>query len=559
VDKRIEVKGLKNLPPVSMSLDNMRWNHTGDWSFFEPVHREKTSPCAADCPVGEPIQQYMHWVGEGEYRRAWEMIMAVNPLPAVCGRVCYHPCESRCNRADMDEPINIHGMERFLGDMALAEGWSLKTPEKELGGPPVVIVGSGPAGLACAYHLRLLGYPVQVCERESAPGGMLRVGVPGFRMPRPVLDAEIERLASLGISFRCGENVTDLEEAAAGARAVFLATGAHGSRDPEIQGLKRRGVFFGLDFLKVFNAGGRPELGSRVAVVGGGNTAIDVARVSRRLGARVELLYRRTEPEMPAHAEEVEQARAEGVEFRFQVAPTAVLGETEKSPVKGLKMLRMSQGRPDESGRARPEPVAGSDFQVQADSVVFAIGEAPELDYLNGRGERAGSRLAIDIFGRTSLPGVFAGGDICPGENTVSHGLADGRAAARYMHLILSGSDPAAEKIEKQEVIDYSQINPDYFDQGEPRRETAVSIQAQPADDGRELEGTLPEAEASAEAGRCFNCGTCVNCDNCLVFCPDLAVSCVDGLYKVRKEYCKGCGICAQECPRYIITMERKN
>ena len=377
-------------------------------------------------------------------------------------------------------------------------------------------------------------------------------------MPRNVLDAEIDRLGELGISIRCGENVTDLEAAASGARAVFLATGAHGSRSPGVEGYQRRGVYFGLEFLKAFNARAAPEPGNRLVVVGGGNTAIDVARVSRRLGAEVEILYRRTRQEMPAHAEEVEQAQAEGVQLAFQVAPTAILGKTEQSPAKGLNMQRMRQGKPDESGRARPEPVAGSDFQVKADAVVFAIGEAPELDYLNGRGECAGGRLVTDIFGRTSLPGVFAGGDISPGENTVTHGLADGRAAARYMHLVLTGIEPATEQVEKQEVVEYSQINLDYFDRGDPRREMPVSIQAQPADDRHEIEETLSSQEAGAEASRCFNCGTCVNCDNCLIFCPDLAVSCVEGVYKVKKEYCKGCGICAQECPRYIITMEPK-
>jgi NADPH-dependent glutamate synthase beta subunit-like oxidoreductase/Pyruvate/2-oxoacid:ferredoxin oxidoreductase delta subunit len=559
VSKRIEVKGLKTLPPVSMSLDDMGWNHNGDWGFFSPVHREKTSPCAADCPVGEPIHQYMHLVKEGKYRTAWEMIMAVNPLPAVCGRVCYHPCESRCNRREMDEPINIHCTERFLGDLAIEERWKLSPPKKELDGPPMVIVGSGPAGLSCAYHLRLLGYPVEIYERESAPGGMLRVGVPGFRLPRHLLDAEIERLAEIGVRFRCGENVSDLEAAASSARAVFLATGAHGSRDPRVNGFERRGVFFGLDFLKAFNAGNSPKAGKFVAVVGGGNTAIDVARVSRRLGAEVELLYRRTREEMPAHPEEVEQALAEGVKLRFQVAPTAVMGESEQGPADGLNMLRMRQGEPDESGRARPEPVAGSDFRVKADSVVFAIGETPELGYLNGRGESDSGRLGVDRFGRTGIPGVFAGGDISPGENTVTHGLADGRAAARYMDLILSGIDPADHEPEQQEVVDYSKINQDYFEQGLPRREMPVKIQASPDNNGRELDETFSPGDAGAEAERCFNCGTCVNCDNCLIFCPDLAVSCVNGDYKVKKEYCKGCGICAQECPRYIITMERKS
>ncbi|MEA2063704.1 MAG: NAD(P)-binding protein [Gemmatimonadota bacterium] len=550
-----------------MSLGDTSWNHTGDWTFFAPVHREKTSPCAADCPVGEPIHQYMHLVTEGRYREAWEMIMAVNPLPAVCGRVCYHRCEIRCNRGEMDEPVNIHAVERFLGDLAVEEGWQVTGTGQELGGQPVTIVGSGPAGLACAYHLRLKGYPVAVLERESAPGGMLRLGVPGYRLPRPVLDAEIERLDKLGVEFRCGHKVESLEELTAGSRAVFLATGAHGSRDPGLEGLGsgegREGVFFGLEFLRSFNNGAPPELGSRVAVVGGGNTAIDVARVCRRLGAKVELLYRRTEQEMPAHPEEVGQARREGVKFSFQVAPAGVVsgrgGKAGQGPAEGLRMLRMQQGEPDQSGRARPVPVEGSEFTVRAGSVVFAIGESPELDYLEGKGERQGERLVADPRGRTNIPGVFAGGDIVAGgEYTVTHALAAGRAAALGIHQALSGGETGEEKEEELEIVGYEQINTDYFWKA-PRKEKPLSVKARPAGEGPELDETFSEKDAGIEAGRCFNCGTCINCDNCVIFCPDLAVSCDGEEYEVNRVYCKGCGICVQECPRAVITMERKS
>ena len=297
---------IKDLPPVSMNLADMRWNQTGAWSFFAPVYREKASPCAMECPLGEPVNRYMHLVREKRWREAWELIVAANPLPAVCGRVCYHTCESACNRRELDDAVNIHGMERFLGDMAVEERWTPPwPPAEERGGPPVVVVGSGPAGLGCAWGLRMAGYPVRVYERENAPGGMLRLGVPAFRMPREILDAELSRLEAAGVEFRLGRPVDDLAEAAREARAVFLATGAHGSRDPGVEVPPCEGVFFGLEFLKRFNAGEKIKTGARLAVVGGGNTAIDVARAGLRLGANVSLYYRRTLAEMPAHPEEV--------------------------------------------------------------------------------------------------------------------------------------------------------------------------------------------------------------------------------------------------------------
>ena len=541
-----------------MSLADMKWNRTGSWSFFAPVHREKISPCALDCPVGEPIHQYMHHAANGNYRTAWDMIMAVNPLPAVCGRVCYHPCEGRCNRGELDQKINIHGMERFLGDMAIENGWGVNKPQEIKDCPPVAIVGSGPAGLAAAYHLRLLGYPVTVFERESAPGGMLRVGVPGYRMPRKIIDAEVARIEEMGVEFHCGTSVDNIEKLKEKHSAVFLATGAHGSRDPGVQNWDRPGVYFGLDFLKAYNYSESYETGKRVAVVGGGNTAIDVARASRRLGAQVDLYYRRTANEMPAHGEEVEQAGQEGVRFHFLHAPTEILTNGDGS-TRGLVMQKMKLGEPDESGRARPVPVEGSEFEAEASCVVFAIGEIPETDYLNGSAEMNGNRVATDSAGRTSIEGVFAGGDICPGEFTVTHALADGRSAARYIDLWIQGQNPAEHtESEEQAMVAFENINTDYFDHG-LRMENLALTSESPVDDDKELDRTLTEEQALTESARCFNCGTCINCDNCAVYCPDMSVRCdSDGVYKVDKEYCKGCGICASECPRYIITMEPK-
>ena len=534
----------------------MDWNQTGNWTFFAPVYADRTAPCSTGCPLNVPVNRYMHLVSEGKYREAWEIIVAANPLPAVTGRVCYHNCEKGCNRKEFDEALNIHGIERFIGDAAIDEAWPLAAPERNIDGPPVAVVGSGPAGLGCAYALRSRGYPVVVYERESAPGGMLRLGVPEFRMPRRLLDAELARLERIGVEFRCGREVADIGELAGRSRAVFLATGAHGSRDPGVEGAGWAGAYFGLDFLKKYNSGQPYPPGRRLAVVGGGNTSLDVARASLRLGARTAIYYRRTESEMPAHPEELEEAREEGVQFYFQVAPVCLLSD-EAGRVRGVRLVRMRQGAPDESGRARPVPVQGSEFEVEADTVVFAIGEQPELAYLAGRGERAGGRLAIDPLFRTSLPNVFAGGDIVPGDNSVSHALADGIAAGRNMHQLFqslspSGGPPSGDG----QPVEAAAINFDYFRQAS-RVVSASRLRPLPRDDS-ETSATYAEGQAQEEAARCFNCGTCVDCDICLVFCPDLAIYCREGDYLVRTDYCKGCGICAEECPRGVISMEKK-
>jgi len=556
MSKRGRMTDRKDVPQVSISLKDMSWNKTGNWTFYAPVYRDKVSPCVLDCPLQVPVGRYLRLVREGDYHEAWNILVEANPLPAVTGRVCYHTCELRCNRKEMDEPVNIHSLERFLGDMAVAEGWKIEAPAVEAGRPKVVVVGSGPAGLGCAYGLRMKGYRVTVFEHETSPGGMLRVGVPEFRMPRAILDAEISRLESIGINFRCGEKVDDLERAARGARAVFLATGAHGSRDPGVEGARGNGIYFGLDFLKSYNSGLPPRLGRRVAVVGGGNTAIDVCRAALRLGAKVDLYYRRTRQEMPAHSEETEQAASECASFHFQVAPKAVLPGRRGKPG-GLMLVRMKQGEMDSSGRARPVEVKGSDFRVEADAVIFAVGETPELGYLDGRGKRDKDRLAVNPYFRTSLPGVFAGGDIIPGENSVSHALADGLAAAKNMHLFSSGVEPAEKTLIEENPVDAGRINTDYF-QPAQRQEAILYLEKNPAGN-REVQGVLTESQAVEESSRCYNCGICVTCDNCLIFCPDLAIYCPNDSYLVRTEYCKGCGICAQECPRGVITMERKS
>ncbi len=557
---KIKTDKKQSMPEVSSSTSDLSGNRTGDWSFFAPVHADRMAPCAVKCPLKVPVASYMHQVGKGQHQQAWQTLVAANPLPSVTGRVCYHDCEGGCNRAEFDQALNIHSVERFLGDTAVEKGWDLPAPPADAAPAPVAILGSGPAGLGCAYALRLAGYPVEIFERETSPGGMLRVGVPEFRMPRKLLDAELTRFERIGIRFRCGENVEDVERISHQVMGVFLASGAHGSRDAGVPGAGLDGVHFGLDYLKAYNAGMPHDTGGRVAVIGGGNTSIDVARASRRLGARVDLYYRRTEAEMPAHPEELQEARVEGVKFHFQVAPEEIFTDADGgngNRVARIKLIRMEQGKPDESGRARPVPVKGSEFEVEASTVVFAIGEQPEFGYLGGNGAMIGGRLAVDAFGRTSLPGVFAGGDIVPGQNSVSHALADGIAAGRNMAAMLQSFGPENIKKALGDGVPAGEINFDYFTRA-LRIEPARSLKADP-EGTDEASATLDDAAARSEADRCFNCGSCTDCDTCLVFCPDLAIYCREGSYMVRTDYCKGCGICAEECPRGVISMERKD
>ncbi|MFQ6101974.1 MAG: NAD(P)-binding protein [Anaerolineae bacterium] len=567
--KVITFKSQAEMPPMPASLGTTLYNETGAWRYLRPVYVNRTPPCNYRCPAGEDIVAYLSLVAERRYEEAWQLIMEENPLPGVCGRVCPHFCEQECNRRDLGEAIAVHCVERFLADRAHAEGFTLPPPEQRYT-EKVAIVGSGPAGLSCAYHLARLGYPVTLFEAQDQLGGMLRL-IPEYRLPRQVLEAEIADILTQGVEVRTGEclgKTLSFDELAQ-YDAVLLATGQTVSRKLGVSGEESSGVSCGIDFLSCVERGERVDVGSEVVVVGGGNTAMDAARTSRRLGADVTVLYRRSRTEMPAGEDEIEEALAEGVHFTYLAAPVEVL--TADGRVRGLKCVRMELGEPDKSGRRRPIPIAGSEFELECDTVIPALGQVADLSFLErGWGVQAeGGRVLIDDAGATGRPAVFAAGDVATGYGTVTHAVGSGKRAALSIHRFLRGEEladfPPLERNVRASpremdptVVSYEDINTVYFDEL-PGLEQEQLDPATRAQNFSEVNLPVDEEALVAEVLRCFSCGTCNECDNCLIFCPDAAVL-RDGAtpYVFNYDYCKGCGVCASECPRGVIVMEEE-
>lgn len=565
-------------PPISISSTTTEANRTGSWKYIRPAYHDRIAPCMAGCPTAVDIQGYMAMLRQGRTDDACELILLENPMPAVTGRVCNHPCEGECNRASFDEAVAIHAVERVLGDRILQS--PLPQPAPRQHAETVGIVGSGPAGLACAYHLARLGYGVEIFEQNERAGGMLRVGIPEYRLPRAILDAQIERIAALGVRIHCGFRVgEDLDWAALTEEfaAIFIASGAHVSRPAGFEAPPVRALWSGLDFLNAVNRGERPQVGQSVVVIGGGNTAMDCARTAVRLGAEVRVVYRRTRAEMPAIAEEIADAEREGVQFTFLAAPIEL--DVTAKPAR-LVCQPMALGEPDASGRRRPVPADEPPMVVAADTILTAIGEDPELDLLpQGVGGLA------DEWGSSQIANIFLGGDVAGETRTVASALGAGKRAAigidRYLRhcrgaamrldayddLCVGGegalsmarwthSDPVERVAPLNDVVEFDDINVNHFTRAArspDRRPTTPAAFA-------ETNVGLSTTAALAEAGRCFNCGVCNECELCQIYCGDAAIvrSGNGGRFEIRVDYCKGCGVCAAECPRGAILMTRE-
>ena len=584
----------EHLPPMAVTWESTRVNKTGSWRYLRPVYRDKTPPCHAGCPTTNEIERVLYWVALGDLDRAWEILTAENPFPAITGRVCHHPCESRCNRGRFDEAVGIREVERFLGDWALRAGKRVEPLVPKKSNKRVAVVGGGPAGLACAYHLARLGHAATVFEANPEPGGVLRYGIPNYRLPKSVLKAELHKLKDLDVEIRTNARVgqdVSWDELQRQYDAIFVATGVWKSLPLRVPGEDLKGVLSGLQFLKALHQGqGQPlseELGERVVVVGGGNTAMDVARTALRLGKRVVIAYRRTRAEMPAIPEEIEEALAEGAELIERVSPTKILGEDGR--VVGIELQKMRLGEPDESGRRRPVPIEGSEFVLEADTVITAIGEAPDFA---GLPEELHDEwvVPVDEWGRVLRQKVFAGGDVIDQPHTVVDALASGKRAAIAIDLFLKGKldrkeadeirrrielpqgglsmrryveDPGALLLDNTRIVEYEQLNPAYFQKiaRTPPQERPPEARVR---DFSEVKPGFDWDEALREAERCLHCGVCNACDNCFVFCPDLAVTRNAGAdgrgypYAINYDYCKGCGICVQECPRAVLELVRE-
>lgn len=587
--KTYDFKTWRDITPMNISMGTMLHNRTGSWRFIKPIYEDKVPACQNACPAGNDIEGWIKLFQNGEFENAYWHLKREEPFPAVLGRVCFKFCEEACNRLSLDQGVSIKELERFVGDQL-----DPSTPHPDLAGlngKRLAVVGSGPAGMSAAYFARLLGFSVTIYEKLPVMGGILSVGIPSYRLPRKVVAAEFEGLSNMGIVLRpdteIGKNFS-LTELRNEYDYVFLATGVHASIKLGIpQEDQSHRIMSGLAFLNKTAFGKTVGLGKRVAVIGGGNTAIDSARTALRLGCEVTIIYRRSQSEMPAHREEIQEAREEGVQFRFLAAPEKIVLDTDQT-IKKLVCCRMELGPADESGRRRPVKRAGALFDIKTDSIISAIGEKPDFGYL-----KAALKTENDcVFVRDNLSTpakkgplaqVFAGGDIIDIAHTVVHAVASGKKAAIAMDCHRNGSN-FSEVLEKILIGDgpaisfsayrgWKPVNPvaqnhrwvlgsenivyDYF-----KKASRVHPAIQDADTRKQsfnpYRNTFDSDAANRETLRCLHCGRCTECDNCLIFCPDMSVL-VKGKnrfgYAIDYDYCKGCGICFTECPRHAITM----
>jgi NADPH-dependent glutamate synthase beta subunit-like oxidoreductase len=524
---------------------------TGNFRFFRPVYRDKTPPCNHACPTGEKIQRYLDYVKHERFFDGYMTIIEDNPMPSVTGRVCYHPCEGACNRKDHDEPIGIRNVERFLGDfgLELAEN-PIKETVPPVNGKRIAVVGSGPGGLACAYHARRLGYAVTVLEALSKPGGMMRGGIPHWHLPEDVLNKEITKIEDLGdIEIRCNTRVgSDVSwDDLAQFDAAFISVGQDVGRKLPVEGNDLRGVLGGLEFIREAGFNRPVEVGRRVLVIGGGNTASDTARSALRLGAQeVTIVSLEAWDELLIVPEDLEQARDEGVQFEPNTACARILGSD--GVVTGAVLCRAHLEK-DEQGNVTPRMEEGTEREVECDTVMIAIGQVQHLDWVPEHLRDERGLIRSDAYGRVE-GNIFAGGDIVRGPAMVVDALGDGKRAASNIDKVLSGLELAPA--EPVEVMPYERLNTAYFKHA-PRIEAPMSPPEERVKD-QEIEVTqaYDQEQAINESDRCMSCGVCNGCDNCYIVCPDVSVARdrrENGHYHIRTKYCKGCLVCVQECP----------
>jgi NADPH-dependent glutamate synthase beta subunit-like oxidoreductase len=531
---------------ITLDIGTSRANKTGSWRTERAVYTNRMPPCNDACPAGENVQAWLYEAeaGGAGYERAWRAIMEDNPFPAVMGRVCYHPCETACNRGQLDEAVGINSVERFVGDEAIRQGWTVSV-EAPPSGKEVLVVGAGPSGLSAAYHLALRGHAVTIKEAGPMAGGMMRFGIPRYRLSRDVLDAEVQRILDLGVTLELDTKVSDLDAVRQDYDAVFLAVGAQLGRRAYIPAGSAAHVLDAVSMLRDLEAGEKPLLGRRVAVYGGGNTAMDAARTARRLGASEAIVvYRRTQDRMPAHESELREAEDEGVLFKWLTTIKQV--DSGRLVVERMEL--------DESGFPQP---TGEVEELDADSLVLALGQETDLTLLDGVPGLVVEDGVVAVGGdmMTGCSGVFAGGDMVPFERSVTVAVGHGKRAARHIDAWLS--DMVPEPVARPALATFDTLNTWYYSDA-PRAHRPVLDRARRESSFDEVVLGHDETTALMEARRCLSCGNCFECDNCYGVCPDNAVIKLDepgGRYLIDLDYCKGCGLCVAECPSGAIQM----
>lgn len=530
-----------------------------------PRHVTSMAPCRATCPSGNRIRDFLTTLAQAEklgksldaaITEAWHIYTDTSPFPAVCGRVCPGLCERECNRRELEGAVSINKVERSIGDYGIEHGLQLRRLADASRPQRVAVVGAGPSGLTCAYQLARRGYGVTVFESADKPGGMLRWGIPGYRLPERILDAEIQRILDLGVELKCSVKIgadLSMAELQAAYDAVYVAIGAQQGVRLGVEGEDARNVFSGVDFLNRFHHGERLDLGRDVVVivVGGGDTAIDAARICKRLGANVTILYRRTRAEMPAVPEEVEEALREGIRIEFLAAPLGFRKEGEL--VVAMRCIRMELGEPDASGRRRPVPLAGSEFEIAATAVISAVSQAPDFSGFEPLVEGK-NWIRVDGEGATSVAGVWAGGDVTA-LDLVTTAIGHGRRAAEAIDRQFTGTAAAANG---QQVIRADRLRLDHYARSERREPALLPTEQRFASPDVEVNLGFTTAEAVEESKRCMSCGYCFDCEKCWLYCQDQAIVKPPqrgALYGFKLQNCTGCAKCAEICPCGFIEM----
>ena len=532
---------------------------TGTWRASLATHIKAPAPCHGACPVDGDIAEWIGLARARDFKGAWQVLARHNPFPSIAGRICHHPCETACNRGGYDEALSICKLERFVGDQALEQGWRF-----EVATPPgaghIGIVGGGPSGLSAAFQLRRMGYEVTLYEAQAELGGLMRYGIPAYRLSRDVLEAEIARIVAMGVTVHCGHRIGSTEEFTALAAqhdALYLALGAARNKRLPALDYTQPWVCDGAAFLAAANAGKPLALGRRLLVIGGGSAALDAARSARRLGREVTLLALEQRAQMPAQAEEVEEALEEGITLVDGARLDAVSGAASGLSVSCSKVLFVPGAQ---RGQFSLNPVDGSGFAIACDAIVTSIGQDPDLSLLGEGFVAVGGLLKTDAQFATSHAGVYAGGDMTSMARFVTEAVGMGQRAAQAIAdelRLRQGGAAGAQPTEREPLVPLAAIST-FYHPTQARAATGLLDVQERLSREVEVQLGLDIEQALSESERCFSCGTCIVCDNCVVYCPDMAVKRVEGGYTVLLDYCKGCGLCVKECPTGSMKMQEE-
>lgn len=522
---------------------------TGPMRTQRPVYTDFLPPCNNACPAGENIQAWLGLAQGGHYREAWQKLIEENPMPAIHGRVCYHPCESNCNRGFVDHAVSIHAVERFLGDKALEEGWEIDINAKSTG-KKILVVGAGPSGLSAAYHLNRMGHKVDIFEAGPLPGGMMHFGIPAYRLPRNILMDEIKRIEKSGVNIRLNYKVQDIaaEKEAGKYDAVFIAVGAHIGRKAEIPARDAGQILDAVSFIREVELGNAPKLGRRVVVYGGGNTAMDAARMAKRLGADEALIiYRRDRDHMPAHDFEADEAMGEGVKIHW----LRTIKSIDQNAFT-VEVMDIVDGKPVPTGKFET---------LEADSLILALGQDTDTGFLKnveGISFKEDGTVIVGMDMMTGVKGIFAGGDMVPGERSVTIAVGHGKKAARYIDGFLRSTPYAPEK--KHSIVGFDKLNVWYRTEAPQQEQPHLPLE-EASKDFTEIVQGLSEVEARYEASRCYSCGNCFECDGCYGACPEGAVIKLGPgkRYIFNYTLCTGCAVCYEQCPCHAIDMQAES